>query len=302
MIEKKPSLPMWLSGLGAVTFLSGCKGVALLDPAGQVGMHERTLILIATLLMLIVVAPTIFLVLFFIWKYRASNTKSRYDPEWAYSRRIEATMWAVPFLIVAVLGTIAWFTTHQLDPFRPLESQSKPVTIQVVSLDWKWLFIYPDQDVASVNQVAFPSGVPVRFVITSASVMSSFFIPRLGSQIYSMAGMQTEVNLIADRPGSYDGFSSQFNGPGFAKMDFKALAVPDEEQFEAWLAAARASPKTLDSMAYKDLAAPSNSPVEYYSKVEPGLFHSIIASFMKGATGVDQGMNSMTAEGSDNVR
>lgn len=297
------------AGSGLVMLLSGCRGAALLDPAGQVGAEERSLILTATLLMLLVVVPAIFLTLFFARKYRASNEGARYDPTWSHSRRVEVVIWAVPLAIVAALGTIAWITTHELDPFKPLASKAKPVTIEVVSLDWKWLFIYPDQGVASVNEAAFPTGVPVRFLITSDSVMSSFFIPRLGSQIYSMAGMQTEVNLIAERPGSYDGISAQFNGPGFSGMDFKALALPDEGQFEGWVARLRRSPAILDRRAYDELAKPSaNNPVEYFSTVEPDLFHDVIAKYANGTMGTDHGnvdphdMEPMAGQGSDNVR
>lgn len=292
-----------LAGLGGSLLLAGCTNAALLDPAGRVGVQERSLIVTATLLMLLVVVPTIVLTLFFARRYRASNARARYDPEWSHSRGIEVVVWALPLVIVAVLGVIAWVSTHELDPFKPLASKARPLTIEVVSLDWKWLFIYPDQGIASVNETAFPSNVPVRFVITSASVMSSFFIPRLGSQIYAMAGMQTEVNLIADRPGSYDGISAQFDGPGFSGMNFKALALPSEEQFEDWVAAARRSPHSLDRRSYDELAEPSaNSPVEYFSTVTPSLFQNIIAAYMGGSMNMPQGGEPMPMQGAANVR
>ena len=153
--------------------------------------------------MLIVVIPVIFMTLYFAWKYRESNTSATYTPNWSYSHRIEAVVWAVPIAIILVLGTITWKTTHELDPYKPLESSVKPITIEVVSLDWKWLFIYPDQHIATVNEIQFPANTPVNFKITSDTVMNVFFIPQLGSQIYAMAGMQTQVNLIADAPGTY---------------------------------------------------------------------------------------------------
>ncbi len=221
----------------AVLLLASCRNAVLLNPGGAVGAQEKSLIITAALLMLIVVVPVIVLTLVFARKYRATNEKARYDPRWAHSAKIEAVVWLVPLAIVITLGVITWQSSHKLDPFRPLESGAKPLTIEVVSLDWKWLFLYPEQGIASVNQVAFPSNVPVTFEVTSDSVMNSFFIPQLGSQIYSMAGMKTEVHLIADRPGIYDGMSANFSGAGFSHMSFKALAV-SEKQFEDWVSQA----------------------------------------------------------------
>ena len=183
--------------LAMAAFLSGCH-YSVLDPKGQIAADEKSLIITATLLMLIVVIPVIVLTLWFAWKYRASNTSATYLPNWSYSHRIEAVCWAVPCAIIVVLGVLTWKTTHQLDPFRPIDSKVKPITIEVVSLDWKWLFIYPEQHIATVNEIQFPAGTPVNFRITSDTVMNVFFIPQLGSQIYAMAGMQTQVNLIAN--------------------------------------------------------------------------------------------------------
>ena len=256
--------------------LSGCQW-AVLDPKGPIGLQERSIIITATVLMLLVVIPVIALILIFAWRYRASNEKADYQPNWAHSNRIEAVVWLVPCVIVAALGVLAWRSSHTLDPYRPLSSGVKPIRIDVVALDWKWLFIYPDQNVATVNEVAFPANVPVEFHITSATVMNAFFIPRLGSQIYAMAGMQTQLHLLASEPGTYQGLSSNYSGDGFSGMTFNALALP-QQGFDAWLARVKAAPQSLTGAAYGQLAeASENNPVSYYSQVPPGLFADIIA-------------------------
>jgi len=260
--------------------LAGCKW-ALLDPKGQVGMDERSLIITATLLMLIVVIPVIVLTLYFAWKYRAGNNVADYAPKWAHSTRIELVVWLVPCAIILVLGTLTWKTTHELDPYKPLESDVPPVTVEVVSLDWKWLFIYPELGIASVNELAFPVDTPVNFKITSQSAMNSFFIPQLGSQIYSMAGMQTKLHLIANEPGTFPGISANYSGSGFTGMQFQAIATPTNADFDAWVAKVRASSETLDEAHYKELAKPSEKhPVEYFSSVSPDLFRGIVMQYM----------------------
>jgi cytochrome o ubiquinol oxidase subunit II len=262
--------------LPAVLLLSGCQW-ALLDPKGPVGLQERSIIITSTVLMLLVVVPVIALILFFAWRYRASNEQADYQPDWAHSNRIEAVVWLIPCVIVAALGVIAWRSSHTLDPYRPLASNVKPIRIEAVALDWKWLFIYPDQKVATVNQVAFPANVPVEFHITSATVMNAFFIPQLGSQIYAMAGMQTQLHLLATEPGTYQGLSSNYSGDGFSGMTFKALALP-QQGFDGWLAKVKASQQTLDAGAYEQLAkASEDNPVAYYSQVQPNLFGDIVA-------------------------
>jgi cytochrome o ubiquinol oxidase subunit 2 len=248
----------------------------VLSPKGDVGIHERSLIFIAMGLMLVVVVPVIVLTLAFAWRYRASNTRATYAPKWAHSTAIEVVMWAIPCVIIAVLGWITWTSTHKLDPYRPLESQVKPVTIEAVSLDWKWLFIYPDYGVASVNQIAFPVDVPVNFRITSGTVMNAFFIPQLGSQIYAMAGMQTQLHLIAREQGTYEGLSSNYSGAGFSDMRFKAIAT-SAQGFQDWIKQAKAVPATLDADAYQALLKPSERvPVSYYGAVAPGMFEHIL--------------------------
>ena len=257
--------------------LSGCQWVVL-DPKGPIGVQERSIIITATVLMLLVVVPVIALILVFAWRYRASNHKAEYRPEWSHSNSIEAVVWLIPCIIIATLGVITWRSSHTLDPYRPLDSKVKPIRIDAVALDWKWLFIYPDQKVATVNEVAFPANVPVDFHITSATVMNAFFIPQLGSQIYAMAGMQTQLHLLADEPGTYQGLSSNYSGDGFSGMTFKAISLPSQQQFAAWLAKVKASQRTLGAAAYEQLARPSeNNPVAYYSQVPPDLFADIVA-------------------------
>jgi len=272
---------------GAGLTLAGCSG-GVLDPKGQVGMDEKNLIILCTILMLIVVVPVIFLTLYFAWKYRASRDFEIYTPKWAHSTKIEAVVWSIPILIVVSLSVITWRSTHALDPYAPLEGQGEHLTVEVVSLNWKWLFIYPEQGIATVNELVFPANKPVAFKITSESTMNSFFIPQLGSQIYSMAGMETKLHLIADEPGTYKGISSNYSGAGFTGMKFNAIATPTEDDFEAWVASVKQSQTSLTSGAYEQLAEPSeNNPVTYFSKVDDGLFHNIVMKYMKDHGSMD---------------
>ena len=272
---------------GAGLTLAGCSG-GVLDPKGQVGMDEKNLIILCTILMLIVVVPVIFLTLYFAWKYRASRDFEIYTPKWAHSTKIDAVVWSIPILIVVSLSVITWRSTHALDPYAPLEGQGEHLTVEVVSLNWKWLFIYPEQGIATVNELVFPANKPVAFKITSESTMNSFFIPQLGSQIYSMAGMETKLHLIADEPGTYKGISSNYSGAGFTGMKFNAIATPTEDDFEAWVASVKQSQTSLTSGAYEQLAEPSeNNPVTYFSKVDDGLFHNIVMKYMKDHGSMD---------------
>ncbi|MER2471882.1 cytochrome o ubiquinol oxidase subunit II [Photorhabdus laumondii] len=270
-----------LSILAATLVLSGCDMV-LMNPKGAIGAEQKTLILTAIGLMLIIVIPVIIMAFTFALRYREANRSATYRPNWAHSNKIELVVWTVPIIIIIILATITWKTTHELDPYKPLVSDEKPVTIEVISLDWKWLFVYPEQGIATVNEIAFPTGVPINFKITSDSVMNSFFIPQLGGQIYAMAGMQTKLHLIADEPGTYKGLSSSYSGHGFSGMKFTATATADREGFEQWVQKVKASPKTLDTMqAFNELAKQSqNHPVEYFSSVKPNLYQDIIAKFM----------------------
>jgi cytochrome o ubiquinol oxidase subunit 2 len=271
--------------LFVAALLSGCN-MTVLDPKGQVGADEKQLIITSTLLMLIVVIPVIVLTLWFAWRYRESNTEATYTPNWSYSHRIEAVVWGIPIVIIMILGWITWRSTHELDPYRPLDSSVKPLEIQVVALDWKWLFIYPEQHIATINEIAIPKDVPVNFKITSDSVMNVFFIPQLGTQVYAMAGMQTQVNLIANEEGVYDGLSANFSGAGFPDMVFKAHAGSKEE-FDAWVKKAQASSTKLNADTYRELAKPTEkAPVQYFSAVEPILYASVLDKYMDKSTGL----------------
>ncbi|RPE03577.1 cytochrome o ubiquinol oxidase subunit II [Candidatus Pantoea deserta] len=284
-----------LSLIAGTLLMSGCDN-ALLNPKGQIALEQRSLILTAFGLMLIVVIPAILMAVMFAWKYRASNTEAKYSPNWSHSNKVEAVVWTIPILIILFLGVLTWKSTHALEPSKPLASDVKPVEIQVVALDWKWLFIYPEQGIATVNQIAFPANTPVSFKITSNSVMNSFFIPTLGSQIYAMAGMQTKLHLIANEPGTFDGISSNFSGRGFSGMKFKAIATKDDAEFQQWVAKVKAAPNTLTTMEdFEKLAVPSeNHPVEYFSSANPELFKQVIAKFM-----TSHGKMDMQHEGMD---
>jgi cytochrome o ubiquinol oxidase subunit II len=261
--------------------LSGCK-LDVLDPKGSIGVAEKALILDSTLAMLIVVIPVIVLVGLFAWHYRASNDRAAYLPKWAHSVKIEVVIWAVPSAIIAYLGILTWTSTHELDPYRPLQSSIAPINVEVVALDWKWLFIYPDLGIASVNQLEFPTGTPLNFRITSDSVMNSFFIPQLGGQIYAMAGMQTQLHLMASEAGNYAGESANFSGRGFSDMKFRAIATSSAD-FDSWVKKVKASSRRLDPDVYQGVAAPSEKdPVQYFSGVDPTLFNSIIAKYNNG--------------------
>jgi len=288
----KRAVSVFSFGLAAIA-LSGCN-MAVMDPKGPVGIQEKDLIILAVLLMLIPVVPVIFMTVWFAWRYRASNTKATYAPDFEHSNRVEAVVWAIPTLIIFALGAVTWVSTHQLDPRKALASAAstpavKPVEVEVVSLDWKWLFIYPDYGVASVNEMALPVGTPVHFKLTSATVMDSFFIPQLGSQIYTMTGMETQLSLRADNPGIYDGISANYSGAGFAAMKFNAIAT-DQAGFDAWIAKAKASSAKLDNAAYQTLAQRGVGQTGYYSAVDPALFHQILNNCASGQLCKDNAM------------
>ena len=261
-----------------VTFLGGCSEMVLLDPKGPVGETERFVIITAFVLMLIVVIPVIIMAFWFPWKYRADKN-AEYTPKWSYSLKIELVVWLVPAAIVTCLGILVWHTTYRLDPAKAIDSAAEPLTIEAVSLDWKWLFIYPEQNIAVVNELVFPANVPLSFRITSDTVMTSFFIPQLGSQIYAMAGMQSRLHLLATVPGTYAGQNQQFSGRGYADMNFKATAV-SPEQFTAWVDKARKSKDILTWERYHDLEEPTAAfPVTHFSKVTPELFEIIMHKY-----------------------
>src|SRR5579859_251072 len=247
----------------------------ILDPQGPIGAAERLILVNATVVMLAVIIPVILLTLGFAWWFRAGNTRARHLPDWEYSGPIEMIVWSIPALVIVFLGGIAWIGSHDLDPPQPIAAAAAPLEVDVVSLDWKWLFIYPNEGVASVNRLVVPVGTPVRFRLTSASVMNSFFVPELGSQIYTMPGMTTRLNLQADQPGTYQGLSAQFSGDGFSDMRFDLAAVP-ADQYAAWLQMAQTQGRTLDAVAYLALARPSKAAAPMtFAHVAPGLFDSI---------------------------
>ncbi|CAM3686875.1 MULTISPECIES: ubiquinol oxidase subunit II [Halomonadaceae] len=268
--------------LALCLFLAGCSS-ALLDPKGQVGAEQRTLILTSFGLMLIVVIPVIAMTMLFGWRYRRSNSVAKYTPDWAHSNLIEAVIWIVPCAIIVVLALLTWKTSHSLDPHKPLESDVEPMEIQAIALDWKWLFVYPEQGIASVNELAFPVDTPVRFRVSSGTVMNAFFIPRLGSQIYAMAGMDNDVHLIANEVGVYPGRSTNYSGAGFSGMTFDAH-VTSNEDFDAWVAEVAQSPNTLSyPEGYEALAEQSEfNPVEYFSSVTPEFYERLVSSFHSG--------------------
>ncbi|HTR07566.1 MAG TPA: ubiquinol oxidase subunit II [Paraburkholderia sp.] len=269
---------------GPLALLGGCNMV-LFTPKGDIGVQEKNLILISLGLMLLVVIPVIVLTLWFAWRYRASNTSATYAPRWSHSTAIEVVVWSIPCVIVLTLGVLIWRSTQSLDPYRPIESQVKPIRVDVVALNWKWLFIYPDYGVASVNQLAIPVDTPVEFNITAESLMNSFFIPQLGSQVYAMPAMQTKLHLVANEPGVYAGRSAAFSGPGFSDMHFDTLAT-NRADFDAWIARAKASPAMLSRAAYEQLAQPGEkAPVTLYSNVAPGLFEGVVGKYMRDVHG-----------------
>jgi cytochrome o ubiquinol oxidase subunit 2 len=255
-----------------VAALTGCtEGV--LDPKGPIAAAERQILFNALGIMLAIVIPTILATLGVAAWFRASNKRARYLPDFEHSGRLELLVWAIPVMTVILVGGVAWVGSHDLDPRKPLESEAKPVRVQVVSLDWKWLFIYPEQGIASVNQLTVPVGTPVSFELTSSGVMNSFFVPQLGSQIYTMAGMVTRLHLQADHAGTYRGLSASYSGEGFADMRFRVDAVPAED-FAKWVDAARGAGPELDAQAYAELARPSKAVVPFnYGAVAPDLFN-----------------------------
>lgn len=265
--------------LSTAILLQGCSELLIFNPKGPIGYSERSIIIVSFILMLIVVIPVIIMSIWFPLKFKSSNTKSTYAPMWSHSVKIETVMWLIPLAIVFLLSILAWRETHRLDPYRPIVSDAKPLNIEVVSMDWKWLFIYPEQQIAVVNQFVFPANVPLSFQITSDSVMTSFFIPQLGSQIYAMAGMRTRLHLMANEPGVYAGQNQQFSGRGYPFMNFDAVAT-SREDFEAWVQKVQQSPEKLDFTRLDELRKPSvNLPVAYFSSIEPGLFDYIMSTY-----------------------
>jgi len=264
------------SVLGAAVLLASCKPDGVLDPQGPIASAQRLILINSTAIMLVVVIPVIVATLVFAWWYRSSNPRANRSSDESYEGRVEFVVWSIPALTVILLGGVIWIGSHQLDPRAPIPGKSNPLRVDVVALDWKWLFIYPDQGVAAVNQLVIPAGTPVEFRLTSATVMNSFFVPQLGSQIYAMGGMTTRLNLLADHPGEYPGFSANYSGDGFSWMRFVVKSVLADE-FNAWLQQTRGAGSGLDETSYAELAKPSKDvPPRTYRSVESKLFERII--------------------------
>ena len=274
-----------LKGLSAVlvaVFLSSCKKMIVLDPKGPVGEHQAFLIKTAFLLMLIVVLPVFVMVIWFSIRYRASNKKATYRPKWTHSNTIEWVVWMVPIAIIAVLSYITWDSTHKLNPYKPLESEIKPLQIDVISTDSDWLFILPEYQIASINKLVFPVNTPLNFRLTSGSVMTSFFIPQLGSMMYAMAGMQTKLHLMADEEGVFRGQNMEYSGNGYAGMKFDAISTTDEG-FKNWVKTVKESGDTLSLGRFDKINGMMNvnHPVASFSSVEPELFNKVMMEYMQ---------------------
>jgi cytochrome o ubiquinol oxidase subunit II len=275
----------WLrafSVTSAALLMASCSE-GVLDPHGPVGKAERIILYNATVIMLAVVIPVIVLTLAFAWWFRARNRRAQYRPDWEYSGRIEMIIWSIPALVILFLGGIAWTASHDLDPPAPLADSTPPLDIEVISLDWRWLFIYPHQGVASLNRLVVPAGVPLRFRITSSTVMNSFFVPQLGSQIYAMPNMVTRLNLKADQPGTFEGLSAQFSGDGFSDMRFDLVST-EAEAFRDWVNAAKEHGGVLDSGTFEQLSRPAKAEgTQTYAQVSEGLFDKVSSGHLAPA-------------------
>lgn len=259
------------------TVLGGCSG-GVLDPKGPIAAAERLIMLNSTGIMLAIVIPTILATLGTAYWFRSSNKRARYMPDFVFSGRLELLVWSIPIMTVFLVGGVTWLSSYDLDPPKPIASAVKPVRIQVVSLDWKWLFIYPDEGVATVNHLTIPVGTPISFELTSSGVMNSFFVPQLGGQIYTMAGMKTRLNLQADQIGTYRGLSANYSGAGFSDMYFKVDVVP-AEKFAQWVDDTHTTGRVLDAQTYADLVKPSKAVTPYsYRGVAPHLLEGIVSS------------------------
>lgn len=284
LINKNALTWLKLLLIPAVASLSGCDWV-LMNPSGDVAVQQRDLILVSTGLMLLIIVPVIVLTLLFAWRYRKANTQADYQPDWDHSTQLELVIWAAPLLIIIALGAITWISTHTLDPYRPLgridskravPQDVKPLVVEVVALDWKWLFIYPEQGIALVNEMAAPIDRPIQFKITASSIMNSFFIPALAGQIYAMPGMETKLSAVINKPGAFDGFSANYSGHGFNGMRFKFHGLASAD-FDKWVATNKTSGKQLTRADYLALEVPSErEPIRRYASVDPSLYKAIL--------------------------
>jgi len=262
------------------TLLIQGNNLQILNPQGTIADQQKDLLVFAALLSLLVVIPVFIMAGFIAYKYREGNTKSKYAPDWESNNALEAVWWGVPIILITILSVVTYRTSHSLDPFRPIEENShKTKTIQVVALQYKWLFIYPEEKIATVNYFHMPEDTPVKFEITSDAPMNSFWIPQLGGQIYAMSGMSTELNLMAESPGSYDGYSANISGEGFADMKFNAVSQ-NQSDYLAWVNTTRAAGRTLDKQTYEELSRPGSSERINYSAVVEGLYDTVVGKYM----------------------
>jgi len=284
-----------LAAMLTPVLLSGCSA-ALLDTKGTIGHANRTILIDSLAIMLAIVIPTILATFVFAWWFRAGNRKATYLPDWEFSGRIEMIVWAIPTMTIVLLGGVTWISAHQLDPAQPIASDTAAIDIQVVSLDWKWLFIYPEHRVASVNELVVPAGRPLHFMLTSSSVMNTFFVPQLGSMIYTMNGMQTELYLQADAPGTFRGISGHYSGEGFSDMRFDVKALSAED-FARWVNKTREGKTTLDAASYTELAKQSiNIPSSTYGTVERDLFTQIVSQKLAPGPGPELAREGISAK------
>ncbi|MDC8785746.1 ubiquinol oxidase subunit II [Roseateles koreensis] len=283
--DSKKSITSKSLGILAATLpLSACNWVVM-KPSGDIAQQQANLVVTSTLLMLLIIVPVIVLTLLFAWRYRQSNLAATYEPEWDHSTKLELLIWGAPLLIIIALGALTWISTHKLDPYRPLDRISpqqaipadmKPLVVEVVALDWKWLFVYPEQGIATVNELAAPVDRPIQFKITASTVMNSFYVPALAGQVYAMPGMQTQLHAVINKAGVFDGFSANYSGAGFSQMRFKFHGLSNAD-FDAWVAKNQAEGGALSRAAYQQLEQPSKSePVRRYAQVEQGLYDAIL--------------------------
>lgn len=273
----------------------------VLQPAGQVAKSQKSLLIFAFSIMMLVVIPVFIMLILFAWKYRAGNDKKvDYRPEWSEHKLLEAVWWGVPILIILVLGTAAWVTAHTLDPYRKIDSKTAPVNVQVVALEWKWLFIYPDLGVASVNELPVPVNTPIHFTISADAPMSAFWVPALGSQIYAMNGMSSQLNLVADQTGTFPGYNTNINGEGYAKMKFNVYAKSDKD-FSSWIASARKSPNMMDEQMLQKISKPGTMSETSYMLMDNGLYDKVIMKYMKGTMSDKDGMGNSTQHDMSNM-
>ena len=300
--------PAGLAAVAVAAALTGSSKAGVLNPAGDIAAQQGQMVITATLLMLIIIVPVIALTLFFAWKYRQGNTEAEYDPEWHHSTTLELVIWTVPLVIIIALGALTWIGTHKLDPYRPLDrvdaqrpldANVKPLEVQVVAMDWKWLFFYPEQGIATVNELAAPVDRPILFKLTATSTMNAFYVPDLAGMIYAMPGMQTELNAVINKAGVFRGMSSHYSGAGFSGMTFKFHGLSDGD-FAQWVQKAKTEGKVLNQTTYLNLAKPSErDPVQRFASVQEGLYDKVLNRCVEDGKMCMHHMMAIDASGGD---